>query len=165
MLVVKLSDRTAHRLFKYARSFGETPETVIEHLLDQVEEGTNLGDNLDLNLDVFREEGRLPEGAYWLPILEILVESGGSCRGRDVIDMLEDRLGSQLTPLDHGVLEMGEVRWRNRARFARLRMKERGLIGSDSPRGIWEITEEGRRYLNERPSFAPWRAASASAAS
>jgi hypothetical protein len=54
-------------------------------------------------------------------------------------------------PRDYEVLDMGEVRWQNRARFARLRMKEQGLISSDSPRGIWEITAEGRRHLDQRP--------------
>ena len=152
MLTARLSDKTAHRLFKYAKSFGDTPEKVIEHLLDQVEEISESAHKLDVSVQRFHEEERLPEGEYWLPILEILVDAGGSCKGRDVIDMLEDRLGSRLTPLDHDLLDMGEVRWRNRARFARLRMKERGLISSESRRGIWEITEKGRRFLEEEGS-------------
>src|SRR4051812_41831521 len=42
----------------------------------------------------------------------------------------------------------GEVRWRNRTRFARLRMKERGLLSDMSPRGIWEMTDAGRGYTS-----------------
>lgn len=40
-----------------------------------------------------------------------------------------------------------EVRWEMRVHFARLRMKERGLIADDSPRGTWEISDAGREYL------------------
>jgi hypothetical protein len=145
-----VSDKTSRRLFRHARSFEDTPETVIEEILDRLENeesNAHKGDAPEL-LD---EEGLLPEGEYWLPILEILVESDGSLKGRDVINRLEDRLAPRLTQRDHEVLTMGETRWRNRARFARLRMKEKGLISSNSPRGIWEITDGGRRYLNERP--------------
>jgi len=48
---------------------------------------------------------------------------------------------------DLEVLKNGEIRWRNRARFARLRMKERGLLSNESPRGVWEISDIGRAYL------------------
>lgn len=37
--------------------------------------------------------------------------------------------------------------WRNRARFARLRMKERDPLSDASHRGVWEITPLGREYL------------------
>jgi len=89
----------------------------------------------------------LPESEYWVPILELLDEAKGRARGRDVINALENRIGPKLTERDHDILEMGEVRWRNRARFARLRMKELGLVSNESPRGIWEITEKGYGFL------------------
>ncbi|HEY6145114.1 MAG TPA: winged helix-turn-helix domain-containing protein [Solirubrobacterales bacterium] len=148
MALFRVSDRTSRRLFRHAHSFEDTPEMVIEALLDQLEGGSVAHKSTTLHEP--GDEEMLPEGEYWLPILETLVESGGSGKGRDVIDKLETQLGPRLTRHDHGVLEMGETRWRNRARFARLRMKEKGLISSDSPRGFWEITDEGRRYLNER---------------
>jgi len=149
MGLIKVSEKTSRRLFRHAKSFDDTPETVIEELLDQVEDRESGA--LKVSRETTEEEGILPEGEYWLPILELLAESDGRRKGRDVINRLQDKLGPRLTPRDHEVLTMGETRWRNRARFARLRMKERGLISSDTPRGIWEITDEGRRYLNERP--------------
>lgn len=97
------------------------------------------------------EDPLLPEGEYWLPILQIIAEAGGAKRGRDVISALESRLADRLTERDHDKLEMGEVRWMNRARFARLRMKELGLISNESPRGVWEITEKGREYMANPP--------------
>jgi len=95
-------------------------------------------------------EPRLPIDSYWLPILGILDEAGGTAPSGDVIDALEDRLGDDLGDPDRKRVRNGEVRWRNRARFARLRMKEQGLLSDNSPRGIWEITDAGRAYLGER---------------
>ncbi len=42
-------------------------------------------------------------------------------------------------------------RWRNAAQWARNRMVQEGLLASDSPRGVWEITATGRRWLAENP--------------
>jgi hypothetical protein len=150
---INLSERTYQRLLHQVNSFEDTPEEVIRRLLDAVEavEDHPPAHKLKSRSGILEAEGGLlAETEYWLPILQILAESDGVARGRDVIDKLEDLLGPRLMPRDRDVLTMGEVRWRNRARFARLRMKEQGLISSNSPRGIWEITEEGRGYLNAR---------------
>jgi restriction endonuclease Mrr len=89
----------------------------------------------------------LPEREYWLPILEVIEQLGGSAAASDVIEALEGRMKGMLKLRDYEKLSMGEIRWRNRARFARLRMTERGLLSKESHRGIWEITDTGRRYL------------------
>jgi Mrr N-terminal domain len=152
MKTVDLSDPTYKRLLKHAESFEDSPETVVKRLLDLAERA-NAGDNVSKNdaaIEMLKNEGGLlPEGEYWVPILEILAEAGGKKRGSDVIAALGDRLADRLSPRDYEVLTMGEVRWSNRARFARLRMKERGLISSTSPRGIWELTAMGREFLSK----------------
>jgi restriction endonuclease Mrr len=71
----------------------------------------------------------------------------GSAPSNDVVDALEEQMKDALTPRDFERLESGEVRWRNRARFARLRMKEQGLLSDSSHRGVWEITSMGSAYL------------------
>jgi hypothetical protein len=144
MRQIALSDQTYQRLLSRINSFDDTPETVINRVLDEAE----LGPSAATKLKSRPADGELlAESAYWLPILSILVEWGGKARGRDVIDALEEPLRSSFGPADEDILEMGEVRWRNRARFARLRMKELGLIDNESPRGVWEITEKGREFL------------------
>ncbi|HYH54285.1 MAG TPA: winged helix-turn-helix domain-containing protein [Solirubrobacterales bacterium] len=149
---IELSDQTYKRLLRQAESFEDTPESVLERLLDHAEEeGPSDSHGLMATQAILKKEGGLlPEGEYWLPILEILEEEGGKAQSRYVITELGDRIGSKLGPRDYDVLDMGEIRWQNRARFARLRMKEQGLISNESPRGIWEITDEGRRFLTER---------------
>jgi Mrr N-terminal domain len=142
---IDLSDQTYQRLLARVESFSDTPEMVITRLLNQGE--------ADVPTTKLKKPSRpadgelLPESDYWLPILDILRKAGGRAKGRDVIDALGERIGSLFGPADHDVLEMGEIRWRNRARFARLRMKELGLVSSESPRGIWEITEKGYDFL------------------
>jgi hypothetical protein len=154
MRSVDLSESTYRRLLGQVESFDDSPETVVERLLDLAEQQGRVAQGLSEHRpksELLRKEGGLlPEGEYWQPILEILAEAGGSKRGSIVIEEVGDRLRNQLTPRDYDILGMGEVRWSNRARFARLRMKEKGLISSTSPRGIWEITDEGYKFLSDR---------------
>jgi len=146
----EVSDQTNARLLPYVKSLGESADSVINRVLDEAE---RRGDGASLpklkKISRPAEGELLPESEYWIPILDLLQKAGGRARGRDVIDALEERLQSRFGRADEDILEMGEVRWRNRARFARLRMKELGLVSSQSPRGIWEITEKGERFLEE----------------
>jgi hypothetical protein len=145
-----VSPKTYERLLRRAISFEDDPEAVINRLLDQ-------GEAPKLKGGTPPEPGRrtrsatkkalLPEGEYWLPILEFLDRAGGSAQSSDVIEFVEHRLRPRLTESDWELLSTGEYRWQNRARFARLRMKELGLISDQSPRGIWEMTSVGHVYL------------------
>ena len=91
------------------------------------------------------------ESAYELPMLEIISEHGGRAAAREVLDELETRLNGQLTEVDRQELASGDVRWRNRAQFVRLRLVEQGDMVKDSPRGIWEISDQGRAGSRPRP--------------
>jgi hypothetical protein len=146
---IDLSDRAYQRLLRRSRSFDDNAESVIERLLDEVgaERLEVTFVNAEEPTDESGDDALLPESDYWVPILELLDDAGGEARGSRVIDALEAKVEDRLTDADRGVLSMGETRWRNRARFARLRMKERGYISRDSPRGMWEITDEGREFL------------------
>jgi len=99
---------------------------------------------------------RLPRGqktpgrAFRLPILAALEEMDGRGRPREVLDRVENMVKHRLTEVDWEVLSDGRtVRWRNTAQWERYEMVKQGLLASDSPRGIWEITEAGRAYLRE----------------
>jgi len=98
-----------------------------------------------------RKPGRqTKEGAYYAPILRALEEMGGRGVVGDVLDRVGQIMADDLTEHDRGMLKSGSIRWTKTAQWARYRMKERGLLADDSPAGIWEITEQGRRYLRER---------------
>jgi Mrr N-terminal domain len=89
----------------------------------------------------------LPEAEYELPILEVLNRHGGRVPAREVIGEVGEIIGDRLTELDHEELHTGGRRWEKRVQFTRLRLVERGLVAKDSPRGVWEITDDGRRAL------------------
>jgi hypothetical protein len=104
-----------------------------------------------------RNLGRAPIGqktaetGYYVPILKALVEFGGSAPTADVLDRVEALMKHTLKPADYAPRKShpgGGPGWRNSAEFARNKMvHEEGLLKHGSPRGIWEITEEGRQYL------------------
>ena len=80
-------------------------------------------------------------------MLEIIAEHGGRAPAREVLDELETRLSGKLTKVDHATLGSGDIRWRNRAQFVRLRLIQEGDLVKDSPRGVWELTDQGRRRI------------------
>lgn len=96
------------------------------------------------------EETFTPVHTYWPVILESLVEFGGAARGEQIIDRVGEKLDSTFTVADREMLPSGvDVRWRNRAAWQRYNMVRQGLMKSGSPRGIWEITDLGKRWLEE----------------
>jgi hypothetical protein len=92
----------------------------------------------------------LPESAYELPIMRALADRGGSAPAREIVSAVGDMVAQRLTPLDRAPLPNGGRRWESRVQFARLRMKERSLIKSGSPRGLWELSDAGAAELARR---------------
>lgn len=92
---------------------------------------------------------RTPEAAFRLPILEALVELGGSASIVDVLDRVHEKMANHLNEYDHQPLPStpNEPRWRNTAQWCRNTMVREGLLAPGSPRGVWEITEAGRAEL------------------
>lgn len=89
----------------------------------------------------------LPESEYEFPILRILTERGGSAPARDVVTAVGELVADRLTELDREELANGGQRWQSRVQFTRLRLKERGLIETGSPRGLWELADAGAEAL------------------
>ena len=86
----------------------------------------------------------LPMDDYDLPLLKALAAAGGAAPRFEIVEAVEPMLEGKLTDLDRERLPSGgDVRWRNRLGFARLRAVERGHVRSDSRRGIWELSDAG----------------------
>jgi hypothetical protein len=87
----------------------------------------------------------LSEEAYVLPLLVALAERGGTAPAGEIIDAVGKQLSSEFKALDRDRLaSSGLIRWKNRVQFVRLRLVEQGLLASDSPRGVWSLTDAGR---------------------
>jgi len=98
-----------------------------------------------------RHEGRrlprgesLPRDCYRPLILKALAEIGGQGRAKEVLrrvfEMAEPYLSDKdLEPVPSGTSK----RWEKKANWERYRMVQEGLLRSDSPQGIWELSEKG----------------------
>jgi hypothetical protein len=114
-------------------------------------------DDLLESPDVTVETGRLPkglktpQGEYWVPILQTLVELGGQADINRVLERVRQVMADKLNKYDLATLSDGETpRWRNTAQWARNAMREEGLIRDDTARGTWAISEKGRNWLKKQ---------------
>ena len=89
----------------------------------------------------------LPIERYKRSILDVLVERGGVASASDVIEAVGDKLSTELTPTDKGQIASGGIRWHKRVQFARLHLVEEGAMTKEAPRGVWTITDAGRRVV------------------
>lgn len=92
---------------------------------------------------------RTPEEAFRKPILEALVELGGRAPVEKVLERVESKMAGILNQYDREPLPSypHSVRWKNTAQWCRNTLVREGLMKSDSPRGIWEISDAGRKWL------------------
>lgn len=92
----------------------------------------------------------LPESEYELPMLEFLVEAGGRAPASEVVEAIGARLKDRFTPTDLEALDSGDIRWKSRTQFVRLKLIKQGAMVKDAPRGIWEISDLGRELVDGR---------------
>jgi restriction system protein len=92
-----------------------------------------------------------PQTAFFRPVLEALLEREGSGEPKQIIERVGEMMKSRLMPKDfEKLLSDGrrEARWRVNVRYARKQMVDKfGYMKKGSPRGIWEVSDEGRKWL------------------
>ena len=95
---------------------------------------------------------RTPDDNFRIPILESLNELGGKAEMNEVLKKVSEKLKDKLNKYDMQKLASNpsQKRWENTAQWCRNAMVKEGLLSSDSPRGTWEITSEGKKYLREK---------------
>lgn len=84
-----------------------------------------------------------PQAAFRPLIRELLLETGGGRSMHELLRVAEGRLKGKLRAGDYNGLTGGEIRWRNAMRWERNAMAKEGLIKRGSPKGWWELTEDG----------------------
>jgi len=97
--------------------------------------------------------GAMPQSSFCKPLAKVLLAAGGSARTRDAISGVGKTLKNKLSKADLAPLpSTGQTRWIVNVRFARLQLKNLGLILADKTPGIWELTEAGKRWAaNDKP--------------
>ena len=98
---------------------------------------------------------RTREDAFRRPILEALAELGGGAPISEVLDRVEHKMKGVLNEYDREPLpsDPRSIRWRNTAQWCRNTLVREGLMKADSPYGVWEISEQGRKWIRERSSI------------
>jgi Mrr N-terminal domain len=164
MQIIEIDDEVMTALKAEAEPFADTPNSVLRRILGLHDvppansgpgEAKSPSDREEFSK---RSAGRaragtiLPEEEYMLPLLEVLQQHGGRAPAREVIEEVGLRVADRLTTLDKEIVHSGGVRWRNRVQFARLRLIDRGFLKKASPKGLWEITQEGENYISKAGS-------------
>ncbi|MBM4034006.1 MAG: hypothetical protein FJ291_19820 [Planctomycetes bacterium] len=93
---------------------------------------------------------RTREETFVKPMLEAIVELGGSAPKNDVLDVVGRKMASTLNEYDRQRLPSApkhEIRWRKTAEWCHRDLVSLGLIKGDSARGVWEISDEGKSAL------------------
>ena len=93
-----------------------------------------------------------PEREYIKPILESLVEFGGSAKGYEVLDIVAQKMRGKLTKHDLEPTRSAPSTpgWLKQAHWCRFNLVRKDkFLNPDSPRGVWEITDKGRDYLKD----------------
>lgn len=149
MPTIRIDDDVWSWLKDQARPFEDTPNSVLRRVAGLDGPVTELSSAQPrLRRITEREYGRkLPQGEYRNPILSILLAHGGRADRSTVLRELEKVLGSRLTAFDRRDIKSGTVRWEKTAEWEVNIMRRRGLLLSvdQSPRGVWCLSEEGKR--------------------
>ena len=92
----------------------------------------------------------LPLEEYCRPILTALVENGGELRSRQVPEAMAHLIDDYLRPADRVVDSEGIPVWFGRVGWAGSMCRKEGHLDSAAPRGIWRITDEGRKAAAQK---------------
>ena len=89
---------------------------------------------------------------YFQPVLNALIELGGSGRPEEVEDVIAEHLGLSEEERSEQI-PSGQSRFNNKVNWARFYLVKAGLIDS-SVRGVWSLTEKGRTtVLRQEKAF------------
>jgi hypothetical protein len=147
MPTVRIDDDVYRELQRRAQPFVDSPNDVMRRVLDLA-----VAVRKPTARTVVESKRRTADKAFYLPILEALIAAGGKANSRDVLEALPGAMNGTLRDVDFEPMATGEVRWKASANFAKLQMSQMvpPLIKPKTPRGVWEITKEGRLSAQTR---------------
>ena len=161
MPVIRISDATWDRLKGWAVPLEDTPDDALKKILDAADEHLKCSrlasksteessPSKTKSTEKPRRGKKVPQLAFNDPILESLHELGGKGRATEVLKLVERKMKHLLGEFDYEALPSGDTRWEKTANWARYWLAKRGFLRSDSERGVWILTEEGRRIAESK---------------
>jgi len=170
MKVIRISEEVWEILKIFARPLEDNPDSVLKRILNEyidlknmetpkIKDGSINKGEPDMKFDRLTRgtasKRAVSPSKQWprqntLPYVRMVCSSLASLGGRaytqEVIRRIENDFSHLFTEQDRRDIESGETRWVKRVNWARYDMVQGGLLRDDSPRGIWELTEEGKNY-------------------
>jgi len=87
---------------------------------------------------------KLPHRKFRVPLLVALLDLGGVAPAKSVRERMELLLAAPLGQGDYAHVSSGEPRWWNTACWVRVDLVSEGLMKGNCPRGVWEISKQGK---------------------
>ena len=162
MPVIRIDDETWEALKKWAEPLEDTPSDALKKALKAAD--PHIGCVIQTPLEL-KPVQSIPEptakranrgtkvhvDAYNIPILEAVHSLGGSAQMAVVLEIVWRKMEKFMTAYDKEMLPAGgDTRWHNTAQWSRRALVERGFLQSDSPRGIWALTDRGVKAVEDK---------------
>jgi len=146
MPTIRVDPDVFEGLQKLAQPFVDSPSMVIRRLLE--DRGLLPKRHEDPGATRRAPDALTPQAVYEAYLLSALArEFDGSGHKRDVTHAIVRRMmkDGHIGAADQELVSTGETRAENTITWARNALKGRGWIRRGSPRGLWELSDEGRR--------------------
>ncbi len=150
---VKISTPNFRRLKAWAEPLEDTVDTALSKVLDAAEQNRNVhavkrpeatnGSQLQVVSPAVQPAGSMSQKEFRVPLLVALYEMGGKATTNQVRTALLERFSDRFSDGDYKIVGSSQERWWNAASWERKKMVDEGLFKSDSPRGVWELSESG----------------------
>lgn len=147
MPVIRITDATWRRLQHHARPLEDTAEDVVSAALDALDRAKGIAIKKTTPAKRHPRGKKLPQKEFRIPLMEVLLELGGSAVVKDIREALAPKIKPRLSEDDFQLVSTGDERWWNATCWERSDLVKEGLLRNDSPRGRWELSEHGRRYI------------------
>jgi hypothetical protein len=144
MPTVRIDDEVFEALKKLAEPLVDTPNSVLRRLLDLKDKRAPTPKPAPIK----SQREQTPQSVYEENLLAVLAAAPFNGRGnkKDVTLAVVERMMKRglIPPSDLEFVATGETKAENKISWGRNLLKNRGLIRGDAPRGIWELTPEGK---------------------
>jgi hypothetical protein len=164
MPTIRVDQDVFEGLQQLAKPFVDSPGRVIRRLLEErgvLRAAAKAPGRVRLAPDALT-----PQTVYEDYLLYVLAKDfGGQGHKRDVTHAIVKRMMKDgfIGAADQELVSTGETKAENTITWARNALKDRGHISRTSPRGIWELTAEGRTAAANASLSIPSAAGSARA--
>ena len=150
MPVIRITEATWERMKRHAQPLEDTPDDIVNLALDALEGVRAEPNKKKAAIGIGRPKKtnagqKLPQKEFRIPLLLTLDALGGAGFLDEVRRAIYPRVKAKLGEADHHIVATGEPRWWNATCWERSELVKEGYLRSDSPRGRWELSDEGRR--------------------